>query len=255
MSAAPQWIRVECHFGSLFSYRIPDFNSFYALASPVPSPSTVKLSLVSALIEATADVARGERLFLHLRGAPVALAPPPLVTASRVLIRRLKESRQDAGKAKGGKAAQKAQPEDRRFTETFGIREYLHCGGPLVFWLQPPAEALADSLLAARHLRRLGTTDSLLTAHATTVPDPDWPICARRVDKLPVDPSLLQGRLVLPLKDLTPRAALACFAPAGAPRTAAAVLQSFTYVLPLRVTKQGANWVLYERDPFPPGLP
>jgi CRISPR-associated Cas5-like protein len=232
MSADSVWVQIECRAASLYSYRIPNFNSFYALAAPVPSPSAVKLGLVSSIIEATGEVEQGRMLFAALRDAQIALSPPQRVAASRVLIKRLKKPKQ-AGAG---------------FTTSFGIREYLHPEGPLTLWVQVP-EASADAcMLGAGHLRRIGTTDSLVTTTATVVAKPDMAICARPMCDIPLDAEQIRGRLVMPLNDLTPKAELTHFAPDG--KGSSRALQTRMYLLPLRIAKQGANWLLYERLPF-----
>lgn len=243
MAAATCWIRIECHFAGLFSYRLPGANSFYALASPLPSPSAVKLALVAAAIEEHGDPAAGQAVFEALRAAPVALGVPERVGASRVLVKRLKKGREDKEGQGGG------------FTTSFGIREYLHLGGPLQAWVEVASEAAADCLRAARRLRRLGTTDSLLHATAEPAAAPDWPICARPLRALPADPAWLRGRLVLPLNELTEKACLEHFAPVRGKTGAGAALRNEPYVLPLRVATQGANWLVYERVPFPEEVP
>jgi len=235
MTDGSLWVRIECHFGSMFSYRIPNFNSFYALASPVPSPSAVKLGLVSSAIEATGDVAVGRSLFDAVRSADIAIAPAVRVAASRVLTKRLK----------------KPKSKTAGFTESFGIREYMHLGGPLTVWINTKADAIDSCLLAARHLRRLGTTDSLCTAMPSTGGEPDWTVCARPPGDFIADPEAFRERIVVPLNDLTEKAQLEHFAPNnGSPRGASRALSNQPYILPLKVAKQGANWLLYERVPF-----
>ncbi len=237
MSRDTQWVRIECRFGALFSYRIPDFNSFYALASPLPSPSTLKLSLVSCMIEATGSVNAGRELFTAVRDAPVALMPAKRVASSRILTKRLK----------------KAKQKEKGFTVSFGIREYLHCDGPLTIWIRVPPETVDQCLHAARHLRRLGTTDSLVSTIPTVVAQPDWSLCARKLDDMMDQPEMLRGRLALPLNDLTSKAELAHFAPVASKSGAGRALDRRMYLFPLTVEKQGANWLVWKRVPFENG--
>lgn len=237
MAEAAEWVRVECRFGSLFSYRIPDFNSFYALASPLPSPSAFKLALVASAIEGTGSAQVGGALFEVVREAPVLMAPPDTVGASRVLVKRLKKGRVTGGEYLG-------------LTVSFGIREYLHLGGALSLWIQVPPDAVEPCLAAARFIRRLGTTDSLCTVRAEAGVPPDRAICARRLSDCHADLAAVRGRLSLPLNDLGPKATLEHFAPSGGKNVTAGVLNSEMYVLPLTIAKQGANWMLWRRVPF-----
>lgn len=234
MGTDARWVRIDAHVASLYSYRIPDFNSFYALASPVPSPSAWKLGLVCSIIEAFGSPERGRVLFAALRDAPIRVAPPECVASSRVLTKRLKKPKQTGA----------------GFTTSFGIREYLHPKGPVTAWLCTPEETLADTMLAARRLRRLGTTDSLVHTEVCECDGPDLTISARKLSELPLDPTIARGRLTLPLNDLTQKAVFEHFAPSDAKSGAGKALETTRYLLPLKLTKQGANWLLWERAPF-----
>ena len=237
MAEAAEWVRVEHRFGSLFSYRIPDFNSFYALASPLPSPSAFKLALVASAIEGTASVDAGKAMLDIVREAPVLMAPPETVGGSRVLVKRMKKGRTVDGRYQG-------------LTVSFGIREYLHLGGPLSIWISVPSDAVEQVLAAARFIRRLGTTDSLCTVDARAGANPDPALCARRLDDCRANIDALRGRLSVPLNDLGEKAQLEHFAPNGGKNVAAGVLIKQMYVFPLTIAQQGANWMLWRRMPF-----
>lgn len=234
MSTHGRWIRIDAHVAALYSYRIPDFNSFYALAAPVPSPSAWKLALVSSIIEHSGSPEQGRALFDALRDATVRVAPPESVASSRVLVKRLKKPKQSGS----------------GFTVSFGIREYLHPKGPVTAFIFTPEAELARTLVAARRIRRLGTTDSLVTTQVCECDAPDDTICARRLADMPLDPEAVRGRLTLPLNDLTQKALLDHFAPADAKSGAGKALETGMYLLPLRLEKQGANWLLWQRAPF-----
>jgi hypothetical protein len=170
--------------------------------------------------------------------APVLMAPPETVASSRVLVKRLKKGRTDKDGTYQG------------LTESFGIREYLHLGGPLMLWIGLPQEAVSPCLFAARYLRRLGTTDSLCTVHAASGEQPDETLCARPLAQCTLDLDAVRGRLALPLNDLGPKAQLDHFAPNTNKTVTKDVLINSMYVLPLAAARQGANWLLWKRVPF-----
>ena len=87
------WIKAEYEFGSLFSYRVPDYPSpSYALSSPLPGPSTIKLAIVAAAIETSGKVKLGEKAFEIVKNARIKIKVPRRIAISNVLIKRLKKN-------------------------------------------------------------------------------------------------------------------------------------------------------------------
>ena len=103
------WIKATYEFASLFSYRIPDFSSQYALPSILPGPSTIKLAIVSTAIETTGNVEYGKEVFEIIKNTEIKISLQKRVAQTTVLIRRLKKKRKNSG-----------------FELTFGIRGYIH---------------------------------------------------------------------------------------------------------------------------------
>ncbi|HID93244.1 MAG TPA: CRISPR-associated protein Cas5, partial [bacterium (Candidatus Stahlbacteria)] len=57
------WLGAEYEFGSMFSYRIPNFSPSFALSSPIPGPSTIKLAIVATAIERSKNLDYGKDIF------------------------------------------------------------------------------------------------------------------------------------------------------------------------------------------------
>ncbi|MGQ9680611.1 MAG: CRISPR-associated protein Cas5 [Candidatus Bathyarchaeia archaeon] len=156
------WIGAKYHFASTFSYRIPNFSSSYALAAPVPSPSTVKLALISETISRSGDVSKGKMLFEYLRDANVAIEIPSRIAAFKCFIKRLKQKRQGKG-----------------FDLTFGIREYLVYSDPLNILLEIPDHSLNDIEKSLKTISHFGTSDSLCTCIEIINREPLWDKCPK----------------------------------------------------------------------------
>jgi CRISPR-associated Cas5-like protein len=227
------WLRGEYEFASLFSYRLPDFSSSYAPSAPMPGPSAVKLALVATIIETGGQVTDGERLFYIVRDAVVALEPPETVAMSRVLLRRLKRMK------------------DGRIDKSYGTREYVHLGGPIAIYLQLDADKADEVVTAMRHLRRIGSSDSLMYCLTVREQAPDPVLVARSTLAFNTlsAPHDLVGRPTFRLKDIRQGTTFAQVNPFSGASARDFVEQRF-YVFPLRIQKQGRNWVWYRREPF-----
>lgn len=224
-----QWIRAQVHFASLYSYRIPNTSPSFAPASPVPSPSAVRLALVDAAIQSSGSVDDGRGIFETVKAAPLHLVPPQRVCVVRAFIKRLKPGKGE------------------ELVESTGIREYCHPEGPLEVYihLEDGAERVAELF---RHLRRLGTTDSLAHCSVEMAEAPPEELLCRPVNGLPVHLTNFDRRMVVSLHDLPPDASFEAVNPYIGGRKVN-YRQQF-WVLPLVQQQRGENWTLYERVPF-----
>jgi len=233
MTSTPVWVRAEIEYAAFGSYRVPDSSPSYALCSPLPSPAALRLALVDAVIRHTGSVEEGRRLFELVKAAPLWLAPPSRIAVMRFFLKRLK-------------------PRGRETLESTGSREYCHFGGPVTVWMSVQApEAVAR---AFSWLRRLGTTDSVITCLPGTG-NPDLSLCMRTMAEFS-DDAAVRGRPVYTLHDLRPEARFEQVDPwSASPREAAGAVEKRIYVLPLVRERAGQNWVIYRREPWPmPGV-
>jgi len=137
------WVGARYRFASTFSYRIPYFSSSFALSAPAPSPSTIKLALVSSTINRTGNVDKGKELFNHIRNAKVEVELPETFAVFKAFMKRLKKKRQGEG-----------------FERTFGIREYILYNGNLGIRIE--INSNEDQIYDAfKKIQYLGTSDSI----------------------------------------------------------------------------------------------
>lgn len=224
-----QWIRAQVYFASLYSYRVPNTSPSFALSSPVPSPSAVRLALVDAAIQDSGSVTDGQAVFELVKSAPLFLVPPERVCVIKAFTKRLKPGK------------------TRELVESTGIREYCHPQGPLQLYIQPEREAerVADLFL---HLRRLGTTDSLARCSAEIGQGPPEELVCRPVGDLPGHLGNFDRRMVVSLHDLPPDTSFEAVNPYT--RGHKVNYRQQFWVLPLVQKQRGENWILYEREPF-----
>lgn len=137
------WVGARYRFASTFSYRIPYFSSSYALSAPAPSPSTIKLALVSSTINRTGNINKGKELFSIIYNAKVEIELPEKFVVFKAFIKRLKKKRQDEG-----------------FEPTFGIREYILYYGDLGVRLEIESNKNQVSE-ALKLIQYFGTSDSI----------------------------------------------------------------------------------------------
>ncbi len=228
MTAMLEWIRAELEFAAFFSYRIPGSSPSYALCAPIPSPAAVRLALVDAVIRHTGSVARGRDFFGLIKGARLELEPPPRLAAMRCFLKRLKP----------------AKDRPASVLESTGTREYWLMDGPLVVWVNTSHPDQVSQ--AFRWLRRLGTTDSILTCRVDRG-TPDLRLCSQVVVKIDAT-SDLAGRPLYTLHELGDDAQFDDVNPWSASPRKPFVRR--IYALPLRRERAGENWVLYRREPF-----
>jgi len=227
------WLKGEFEFATLFSYRIPNFSTAYAPSSPMPGPSAVKLALVATRIELTGQPSEGTVMFDVVKAARVGLEPPPWVAISRTFLRRLK--RMKAG----------------NIDQSFGIREYVHHGGTIGLYLEIEADAVGFVAHTMRQLRRIGTTDSVLYCLQVTQTTPNPALIAQPLAQeffqVTLNPELLRGRPVLPLRDIKPNST---FKQANPYEGSGSFTEQQMYIFPLRLYQAGDGWTHYQRESF-----
>jgi len=227
------WLRAELQFASFYSYRMPQLSPQYALASPLPSPASLRLALVDAAIQQTGSVDYGRQVFEWVKTAPLFILPPQQVSVLKFFIRRLKKP-----KATGAS-----------FVQSTGVREYCHLNGPLEAYLKVPQSQEVAS--AFSWLRRLGTSDSLLSATVRETGEPPLELCWKKLadQDLPINGVNYERRLVVALTELRPEVDFDDVNPYSEGRQRRPFTQD-SYLLPLVLDRRGENWVLYRRKPF-----
>ena len=229
------WISAEVHFASTYSYRLPGASPSFAICSPVPSPAAIRLALVDAVIRHSGSVAAGSRLFDVVRDAPLEVEPPDRVVIFRAFIKRLKPEKVEKGQV-------------GTVLESTGIREYCLADGPMfisIDVMDPDVDRVRHALL---WLRRLGTTDSLLSVRLVDrIPVREH--CLRSVKEVKFEADVLRGRLVYTLHEIKPGASFEEVNPYASLRGSPYVKEH--YLLPLVRKRMGENWVLYEKKALP----
>ena len=180
-----RWLRLVIHFPSFYSYRIPEYSSQYALALPLIAPSTIKLALVSTAIRMSGKVSEGKRIFGHIRNAKVGIKPSNAIAINSVFVRRLKKKKDQSG-----------------FQQSFGVREYIHFSGDIEVYLEISDDAIRDVKHYAKHIRHLGTSDSLAYVKSVELVEepPEETIFPVSISEVP------PGSHIYPVKDFSPRA-------------------------------------------------
>lgn len=221
------WIRADYEFGSLFSYRIPDYPSpSYALSSPFPGPSTIKLAIVATAIETSGNVDFGKKIFNVVKNAKIRIGLPKRIAISDLFIRRLKQKKDSKGLEK-----------------TFGIRGYVHFFEPLVIYLDLVENGKNIKELLFK-IRRFGTSDSLVSCRNVTEEEPP------KESIEPVDSLASSHRnvLVIPVKDLNqdPDIKFEHINPYRKSSRRKDVFVKKFYLLPISRQLEGKNWTIYE---------
>jgi hypothetical protein len=221
------WIRATYAFGSAFSYRIPDFSSSYAMATPTPSPSTVKLALVATAIQKSGDVKAGARLFEEIKTSRVAIEVPKKIAVFKSFVKRLKQKRLGKG-----------------FESTFGIREYVIYSEPLTLFIETRDNA-EDIMKFLRATRYFGTSDSICTNIECTLCEPSW----EKVPK-PYSQEEKEGVIFL-LTDFTEDATFDSISPySEASLKPGKHIIKQPYIFPLKIVEKKKNYTIYELKPF-----
>lgn len=223
-----KWLKAEYEFGGLFSYRMPDFSSQYALSSPLPGPSTIKLAIVATAIETTGKVSYGERVFNIVKNAEIRIAKPRTIAVSNCLIKRLKKEK---GAAK--------------LRVTFGIRGYVHFQDPLRIFIEvKESEKEIKSFL--KRIRRFGTSDSLMYCITPLESMEEFPPedAIRPVENLQQEKVT---SVVIPVKDINPSSKIQ-FRHVNIydeTKSKDTFIRKY-YLLPISNKREGKNWVVYE---------
>ncbi len=221
------WVGAGYVFSSTFSYRIPGFSSSYAAAAPVPSPSTVKLSLVATAIRKSGDAKVGEKLFENIKTAQVAIEIPERIAVFKGFMKRLKQKRLGKG-----------------FESTFGIREFVLYSGPLTIFIHLPnrIREVEESLKAVRYF---GTSDSVCTNIECGYREPLW-------EKIPTPYSARDKKegVIFLLTDFTENVTFDAVNPYSKASLRGEHIIKRPYVFPLKVVEKKKNYTIYELKPF-----
>jgi len=224
------WVGAEYRFASTFSYRIPYFSSSYALSAPTPSPSTIKLAVVSAIINRRGEVEAGRNLFEGIKTAPVAIALPKKIGVFKCFMKRLKQKR-------GG----------RGFERTFGVREYVVYSDALNIHLDVPKEASESLLDGLKGIQYFGSSDSICSCIKSGLLEPDWTRCPQPLDSIS-NQSSIKG-IVFMLTDFTNMATFDNVDPFSEKKLEKdKQITLRPYIYPLKVTIKERDCTVYELD-------
>jgi CRISPR-associated Cas5-like protein len=254
-----EWIRADYEFGSLFSYRIPDYPSpSYALSSPLPGPSTIKLAIVATAIETSGKIDFGEEVFETVKNAWIKIKSPQKIALSNLLIKRLKQ--RDPSKQKtniigdceecGKKNVKLWLIEGKNICKecatvlesTFGIRGYVHFQEPLTIYLYVDNKDVIKELL--QKIRQFGTSDSLVYCKNVAEEEPS----ANCIEPVGTLEKAQRNVLLVPVKDLNPDKEINFddVNPYVKSSRGKDVFVKRFYLLPISKQIQGKNWVVYE---------
>ena len=240
-----EWLKAEIEFASAFSYRMPDTSSQFAIPCLLPGPSTVKLGLVATAILHSKKVDEGERIFGIVKNAEMGFLIPKEIAVFTPLIRRLKAKGEKIKKEKDVKKGKKPE-----FERTYGTRGYVLYSEPLILYLRIPQacdEDLQKILKVVKLLRRLGTSDSLLSVLDVTFEVPkESPWLVRPLERFT---ETLRGGLIQKVKDISPNASfeqINIYRKTDSKAGKEVLIEKF-YVVPVKAVKEGGNWTLYSR--------
>lgn len=234
------WLKAEIEFASTFSYRQPDASAQFAIGSPIPSPATIKLTLVDTAIRWNGSVELGRQVFDWLKTCKVHCVPPERVVRFRAFLGRLK-------------------PREGELLKSTGVRDYFLLDGCLTVFLQVPADKAETVKELLLKVRRLGSSDSLCWCREVEeVSESELPceFFARKLEELPeniLQKGLAQGLLVVRLSDLAERSQFDHFNPFGGTSRSDS-LEKGSYLLPLKMERYGETWALLKRVPLPTQL-
>jgi CRISPR-associated Cas5-like protein len=254
------WIKATYEFASLFSYRIPDFSSQYALSSILPGPSTVKLAIVSTAIETTGDIGYGREIFEIVKSAEIKIELPKKVAQTNLLIKRLKKRKEPDKKMASGKGAcyicgkktdlfldkndNKNKCKDCWGLETtFGIRGYVHYPGIFSVYLNTSKNNGKKIKKILTNVRRFGTSDSLVWCRNVSEETPSSRAISA-VEKLGKENN--RNVLILPVKDINPEISFDDVNIYNRKKSKKDIFSRKIYSIPLTSRHQGKNWMVYE---------
>lgn len=228
------WLCAKYHFASTFSYRIPNFSTSYAVSSIAPSPSTVKLSIVSTIINRAGDIDGGKNIFEKIKTAEVKLEPARLATTFKVFIKRLK----------------KARDPQKILESTFAVREYTVFDSPLMIYMDIDKEIEVEVASVLRMIQYFGSSDSLCFCQGVEQKIPPNKRACKKVGK-----ELPEEGLIFLLTDFTSTVKfenINSFNKEHKLVLGKHIVQS-PYLFPLAIKDRGKNHTTYELKPFANG--
>jgi hypothetical protein len=158
-SAAPapepmQWLMAKYHF-HVFHYRMPETVAIASVTPFVPSPLTVKMALVAALLQ-SGDEHSAQALAPYLPKIEVRIVPPLSAFSFKAFLRyRSVPAVESAGGLDESGSYYPSRPH---------TREYAIFSGALTIFLGlPDTKILVIVKQALWHIRYLGCKDSLVT--------------------------------------------------------------------------------------------
>jgi len=149
-----QWLRADYHF-HVFHYRMPGTVAIAAVTPFVPSPLTVKMALVAALLQSGDDYS-AQALAPYLPKIEVHIVPPPSAFSFKAFLRyRSVPAVESAGGLDESGSYYPSRPH---------TREYALFSDVLTILLGLPDSAILDIVKQALlRIRYLGCKDSLVT--------------------------------------------------------------------------------------------
>jgi CRISPR-associated Cas5-like protein len=220
------WIKATYEFASLFSYRIPDFSSQYALSSILPGPSTIKLAIVSTAIEIKRSIEYGKRVFEIVKNAEIKIALLKKIAQTNVFIKRLKKKKGKSG-----------------LETTFGIRGYVQYPDKISIYLNIPENKEEEIKTILENIRRFGTSDSLVWCNSVVEEDPSKNAISP-VENIGKENS--RNVLIIPVKDIHPKAEFDDINVFNKKKSKKDPLLRKFYPIPIYSQTQGKNWTIYE---------
>jgi len=161
-----QWLRALYHTHT-FHYRMPESAAINAVNPLIPSPLTVKMALVAALLRAR-QIDQARRLARALHDIQVRIRPPARATVFRALMRYVRPPRRDpetlSDRDAGTGSAYLISPH---------YREYALWGGELEVLLGVPQGLLGTAAFALTRIEYLGAKDSQVSCVAVERVDED----------------------------------------------------------------------------------
>jgi CRISPR-associated protein Cas5 subtype I-A len=219
------WIKATYEFASLFSYRIPDFSSQYALSSILPGPSTIKLAIVSTAIETTGSVEYGKAIFELVKNINIKIKLPKKIASTNVLIKRLKKKKEKSG-----------------LETTFGIRGYVHYPERFSIYIDIPKNKFNEFEKILKNIRRFGTSDSLVWCNSVNREEPPNNTISAVENLKKRDKNIL----IIPIKDINPRASFDDINIYNKKKSREDSLVKKIYPISISKQLQGKNYVVYE---------
>ena len=255
------WVKATYEFASLFSYRIPDFSSQYAMSSLLPGLSTIKLAIVSAAIEITGNVEYGKEIFEIVKNADIKIRLPKKISLTTILLKRLKEKKKPDKKSSvgegicpicGKKTKLFLDRTDNKekckkcwgFEITFGIRGYVHYPEEFSIYIDIPEKKFKEFEKILKSIRYFGTSDSLVWCNSVNREDPSSDAISA-VENFKGDEKNL---LIIPVKDINPKAIfndINIYEKKNSKKGKNILLKKI-YPIPFSRQMQGKNWVIYE---------